>query len=60
MAVTAVRAWAPVNIALVKYWGKRDIRLNLPQSSSLSATLTRLGSQAVVEAARVMKGAKNG
>ena len=51
MAVTAVRAWAPVNIALVKYWGKRDIRLNLPQSSSLSATLTRLGSQAVVEAA---------
>lgn len=28
------------NIALVKYWGKRNIELNLPASPSLSATLS--------------------
>ncbi len=27
------------NIALVKYWGKRDIKLNLPTNSSISITL---------------------
>lgn len=33
-------AVAPVNIALIKYWGKRgDRRLNLPAASSLSLTL---------------------
>ncbi|PJF18655.1 Mevalonate pyrophosphate decarboxylase [Paramicrosporidium saccamoebae] len=32
-------AEAPVNIALVKYWGKRDVSLNLPTNSSLSVTL---------------------
>jgi len=30
---------APVNIAVVKYWGKRDEKLILPVNSSLSATL---------------------
>ncbi|CAD5111318.1 DgyrCDS634 [Dimorphilus gyrociliatus] len=30
---------APVNIAVVKYWGKRDDKLILPLNSSLSATL---------------------
>merc|ERR1712142_1324834 len=30
---------SPMNIALVKYWGKRDVNLNLPLNSSLSATL---------------------
>lgn len=30
---------APVNIAVVKYWGKRDEELILPVNSSLSATL---------------------
>jgi len=30
---------APVNIALCKYWGKRDAELNLPRNSSLSVTL---------------------
>jgi hypothetical protein len=30
---------APVNIAVVKYWGKRDEDLILPVNSSLSATL---------------------
>eukprot|EP00035_Acanthoeca_spectabilis_P035476 m.34903 g.34903 ORF g.34903 m.34903 type:complete len:412 (+) comp7384_c0_seq1:122-1357(+) len=30
---------APVNIAVIKYWGKRDEQLLLPINSSLSATL---------------------
>ena len=30
------------NIALVKYWGKRDARLNLPAAGSLSVTLDAL------------------
>jgi len=33
------RAFAPTNIALCKYWGKRDAELNLPQTSSLSISL---------------------
>ncbi len=37
----AARARAHTNIALVKYWGKRDARLNLPATGSLSLTLDR-------------------
>lgn len=33
-------ATAPVNIATLKYWGKRDIPLNLPTNSSISITLS--------------------
>ncbi|KAJ9642403.1 diphosphomevalonate decarboxylase [Coniosporium apollinis] len=33
---------APVNIAVIKYWGKRDPKLNLPTNSSLSVTLSQL------------------
>lgn len=32
---------APVNIAVIKYWGKRDAKLNLPTNSSLSVTLSQ-------------------
>ncbi|KAI9797801.1 MAG: diphosphomevalonate decarboxylase [Piccolia ochrophora] len=32
---------APVNIAVIKYWGKRDSALNLPTNSSLSVTLSQ-------------------
>jgi diphosphomevalonate decarboxylase len=32
-------SFAPVNIALVKYWGKRNSELNLPVTSSLSLSL---------------------
>lgn len=36
---------APVNIALSKYWGKRQVSLNLPTNSSLSVSLPGLGTQ---------------
>ena len=39
LAATAV---AGTNIALVKYWGKRDAALNLPAVGSLSLTLAGL------------------
>ncbi len=38
----AVTARACANIALVKYWGKRDAALNLPAAGSLSLTLDAL------------------
>ncbi|KCV81753.1 diphosphomevalonate decarboxylase [Actibacterium atlanticum] len=37
-------AYAPSNIALSKYWGKRDKALNLPLNSSLSISLRDWGS----------------
>lgn len=37
-------AFAPSNIALCKYWGKRDVELNLPINGSLSISLGELGS----------------
>jgi diphosphomevalonate decarboxylase len=40
VATTTARACA--NIALVKYWGKRDAALNLPAAGSLSLTLDAL------------------
>lgn len=42
-------AVAHPNIALVKYWGKRDERLILPHQSSLSATLGPLSVTTTVE-----------
>ncbi len=36
--------FAPANIALCKYWGKRDTELNLPVTDSLSLSLGSLGS----------------
>jgi diphosphomevalonate decarboxylase len=35
--------YAPTNIALCKYWGKRDVELNLPITSSLSIALPDKG-----------------
>lgn len=37
------QAFAPANIALIKYWGKRDKILNLPNTSSLSLSLGNKG-----------------
>ena len=44
----AVTARAGTNIALVKYWGKRDATLNLPATGSLSLTLANFGSETTV------------
>ncbi len=41
-------AFAPSNIALCKYWGKRDKSLNLPVTSSLSISLGDLGTRTVI------------
>ncbi|TVQ27320.1 MAG: diphosphomevalonate decarboxylase [Wenzhouxiangella sp.] len=42
MTVQSAAARAGANIALVKYWGKRDARLNLPAAGSISVTLSAL------------------
>ncbi|KZT10878.1 Diphosphomevalonate decarboxylase [Laetiporus sulphureus 93-53] len=39
MPIYQATASAPVNIACIKYWGKRDTKLILPTNSSLSVTL---------------------
>ena len=41
--------FAPSNIALCKYWGKRDAQLNLPVNASLSVSLGHLGTRTRVE-----------
>jgi len=46
--VLTARARAQPNIALVKYWGKRDPALNLPERGSLSITLDTLWTQTQV------------
>jgi len=38
-------AFAPSNIALIKYWGKRDLILNLPITNSLSISLGEKGAR---------------
>ena len=42
-------AFAPSNIALCKYWGKRNAQLNLPINSSLSVSLGNLGTQTSIQ-----------
>ncbi|HET6629481.1 MAG TPA: diphosphomevalonate decarboxylase [Woeseiaceae bacterium] len=42
-------ARAQPNIALVKYWGKRDLERNLPATGSLSVTLDSLWTETSVE-----------
>lgn len=47
-ATWSATACAHPNIALVKYWGKRDLALNLPATGSLSLTLDTLQSRCQV------------
>ncbi len=42
------RAFAPSNIALCKYWGKRNEELNLPITSSISVSLGHLGTETTI------------
>jgi len=48
-APTTAHARARSNIALIKYWGKADSRLNLPAVGSISITLEALWSDTSVE-----------
>lgn len=44
-------AFAPTNIALVKYWGKRCAQYNLPNTDSLSITIPQRGTFTHITAA---------
>ncbi|MGY6630284.1 MAG: diphosphomevalonate decarboxylase [Wenzhouxiangella sp.] len=48
MNPSVATARAGANIALVKYWGKRDAALNLPAAGSLSITLDQLETRTTV------------
>lgn len=52
----AGHAFAPANIALCKYWGKRNEELNLPITNSLSVSLGNLGSTTDI---RVIQGTQD-
>ena len=41
--------FAPANIALAKYWGKKNIQLNVPVTSSLSISLGHLGAKTTLK-----------
>ena len=48
MSPTVATALAHPNIALIKYWGKRDLALNLPAVPSLSVTLDQFCTRTTV------------
>jgi len=48
---TRGEAYAPANIALCKYWGKRDEDLKLPVTGSLSISMGPLGTRMRIEPA---------
>lgn len=51
---------SPTNIAVIKYWGKRDKALNLPINGSLSATLDQAQLRTVTTVAAVPRKAGEG
>ncbi|MBR1374950.1 MAG: diphosphomevalonate decarboxylase [Cardiobacteriaceae bacterium] len=53
-------AFAPSNIALAKYWGKRDTELNLPCNSSISISLGSLGTKTTLRASNQDRVVLNG
>lgn len=55
MTTGAATARACANIALVKYWGKRDAARNLPAAGSLSLTLGALITETTVELDPVLR-----
>ena len=53
-------AYAPANIALCKYWGKRNTELNLPVTSSLSVSLGEKGTHMALSRAEADRLILNG
>lgn len=53
MKVTAV---APSNIAFIKYWGRKDEELRLPENGSISMNLSNLLTTTTVEFSSIYKG----
>jgi diphosphomevalonate decarboxylase len=49
-------ATAQPNIALIKYWGKRDLDRNLPAVGSISVTLSELFTEMAVETDESLRG----
>lgn len=47
--IQSASAYAPSNIALCKYWGKRQYSLNLPHNSSLSISLAHHGTHTQIQ-----------
>jgi diphosphomevalonate decarboxylase len=47
-AISVGQSFAPSNIALCKYWGKHDTKLNIPVTDSLSLSLGSLGADTQV------------
>lgn len=43
----SVEVFAPINIALIKYWGKRDSELMLPFNANLSVTFHTFGTKTI-------------
>ena len=56
----SVTVRSPVNIALIKYWGKADPVNVLPTTTSISLTLTDLFSETTIEPASVFSFILNG
>lgn len=52
-------AFAPSNIALVKYWGKSNSELNIPYTDSLSISLGNLGATTKISILDDVKAANN-
>ncbi len=49
--LTYVKARAPINIALIKYWGKKDIKEVLPYQPSLSLSLDIFETETIIQKA---------
>ncbi|MEA3354943.1 MAG: diphosphomevalonate decarboxylase [Patescibacteria group bacterium] len=49
------KVFAPVNLALIKYWGKKNTELRIPANSNLSICLNKLGTRTEVEFKKELK-----
>lgn len=51
-SVAVAKVFAPANIALIKYWGKRDVELNCPMTDSISLSLGNKGTTTQIKASK--------